>query len=129
MDTLKLALSILSANFAHLDDDIYRSVELKVAAGLVANLDFIFGMPGETEADIQQTLEVIGDLAHLGARIHSHIFMPLAGTPWADAPAGTMDGRTRSLLESLTGKGQHFGQWRTQRTRARAIEELRDAEE
>jgi len=113
----------------HTVADIYRAVRLTIAAGLVANLDFIFGMPGETEADIRQTLEVIGDLAHLGARIHSHVFMPLAGTPWADAPAGSMDAQTRSLLESLTGKGQHFGQWRTQRTRARAIEELRDAED
>ena len=113
----------------HTVDDVFRAVELTTQSGLIAKLDFIFGMPGETAADVEQTLKVIKDLARMGARIHSHTFMPLAGTPWANTPAGTMDGRTRSLLESLTGTGQHFGRWRTQRTMARAIEALRNAED
>ena len=110
----------------HTVDDVYRAVQLITQSGLRATLDFIFGMPGETADDIEQTLKVIKDLAHMGARIHSHTFMPLAGTPWADAPAGTMDDRTKALLESLTGRGLHFGQWRKQRTMARTIERLRN---
>ncbi len=113
----------------HTVDDVYRAVELTTRSGLIANLDFIFGMPGETAADAEKTLKVIRELAQMGARIHSHTFMPLAGTPWADEPAGTLDDRTKSLLESLTGKGQHFGQWRSQGTMARIIEELRNAED
>jgi len=110
----------------HTVDDIYRAVELTLEAGLIANLDFIFGMPGETSNDVGQTLKVIRDLAYMGARIHSHTFMPLAGTPWADAPPGAMDQRTKQLLESLTGRGQHFGQWRRQQEAAHAIAELRE---
>jgi hypothetical protein len=68
---------------------------------------------------------VIEDLARMGATIHSHTFMPLAGTPWANAPPGRMDGKTRTLLESLTGRGQHFGQWRRQQEAAQAIANLR----
>jgi hypothetical protein len=71
-------------------------------------------MPGERDLDRQLTNKTIKDLAAMGARIHSHAFMPLAGTPWADAPPGSVDAKTLGLLESLTGRGQQFGQWRGQ---------------
>jgi radical SAM superfamily enzyme YgiQ (UPF0313 family) len=107
-------------------DDIYRAVELTLAGGLGANVDFIFGMPGENDEDRQQTRRMIADLAGLGARIHSHAFLPLAGTPWADASPGRIDEETLELLKHLTGKGQHFGQWRRQQVAARAIARFRD---
>jgi B12-binding domain/radical SAM domain protein len=107
-------------------DDIYRAVEITLAGGLGANVDFIFGMPGENDEDRQQTRRMIADLAGLGARIHSHAFLPLAGTPWADASPGRIDEETLELLKHLTGKGQHFGQWRRQQVAARAIARFRD---
>jgi B12-binding domain/radical SAM domain protein len=106
--------------------DVHRAVEITLEAGLTANVDFIFGMPGEGDADQEQTRRVIGDLAEMGARIHSHVFMPLAGTPWADAPPGRIDPQTLALLDHLTGKGQHFGQWRRQQVAAGTIARLRD---
>ncbi|UCC88089.1 MAG: TIGR04013 family B12-binding domain/radical SAM domain-containing protein [Anaerolineales bacterium] len=98
----------------HTVEDIYRAVRITLQAGLTANVDFIFGMPGEKEADRELTRMVIEDLAAIGARIHSHTFMPLAGTPWANSPPGRVDPKTRNLLERLTGTGQQFGQWRAQ---------------
>ncbi|GAB4531238.1 MAG: TIGR04013 family B12-binding domain/radical SAM domain-containing protein [Anaerolineae bacterium] len=102
------------AHRGHTVDDIYRAVEITVRAGLTAIVDFIFGMPGETEEDQALTRRVIQDLTVMGARIHSHAFMPLAGTPWANAPPGQVDDETQTLLEHLTGRGQQFGQWREQ---------------
>ena len=107
-------------------EDLYRAVEITVEAGITANVDFIFGMPGENEDDRERTRRVIEDLAGLGARIHSHVFLPLAGTPWEDAPPGRIDPETLQLLEHLTGKGQHFGQWRRQQSAAKAIDDFRD---
>jgi B12-binding domain/radical SAM domain protein len=107
-------------------EDIYRAVQITLEAGIAANVDFIFGMPEETEKDRKATRKMIKDLAAMGARIHSHIFMPLAGTPWANARPGSMDEKTHSLLEHLTGKGQHFGQWRQQQDAARAITGFRE---
>ncbi len=107
--------------------DIYRAVGITLDAGLIANVDFIFGMPGETEEDQALTRKAIEDLAAMGARIHSHAFMPLAGTPWADASPGDVDPDTRDLLERLTGRGQQFGQWREQQQACRAIEDFRSS--
>lgn len=107
-------------------EDIYRAVRLTLEAGLIATVDFIFGMPGETEQDRKATRHMIRDLAAMGARIHSHTFMPLAGTPWANARPGELDEKTRELLEHLTGIGQHFGQWRKQQSAARAIAGFRE---
>jgi B12-binding domain/radical SAM domain protein len=107
-------------------EDIYRAVEITAEAGITANVDFIFGMPGENEEDRARTRRVIEDLAGLGARIHSHTFLPLAGTPWEDAPPGRIDPETLQLLEHLTGKGQHFGQWRRQQSAAKAIDGFRE---
>lgn len=104
--------------------DIYRAVQIALESGLTANVDFIFGMPGEEEDDRARTRKVIEDLADMGARIHSHAFMPLAGTPWEGAPPGRIDEETLQLLEHLTGKGQHFGQWRRQQSAARAVADL-----
>ena len=109
------------AHRGNMVEDIYRAVQITSEAGLVANVDFIFGMPGETEVDRGRTIKVIKDLAAMGARIHSHTFMPLAGTPWAGAPPGCIDEKTLRLLEHLTGKGQHFGQWRRQQQAAKEI--------
>ena len=109
----------------HSVEDTYRAVRYTLDAGLCANVDFIFGMPGETEEDQALTRRVIEDLAAMGARIHSHAFMPLAGTPWADSPPGDVDPETRDLLERLTGTGKQFGQWREQREAFKAMASLK----
>jgi B12-binding domain/radical SAM domain protein len=105
----------------HTVEDVYRAVQITLAAGLIANVDFIFGMPGERTKDQASTRQVIEDLAGMGARIHSHVFMPLAGTPWVAASPGRVDPKTQDLLERLTGRGQQFGQWREQREACRAM--------
>lgn len=111
----------------HTVEDIYRAVRITLKAGLIANVDFIFGMPGETKRDRELTIKVIEDLTAMGARIHSHTFMPLAGTPWANSPPGRVDKKTRRLLDRLAGKGQQYGQWRKQQEAAREIVKFRKA--
>ncbi len=102
------------AHRGHSVEDIYRAVKLTLKAGLAANVDFIFGMPGETPDDISQTIRVISDITSMGATIHSHTFMPLAGTSWAELPGSSVDPRIRNLLEKLAGTRKQSGQWRRQ---------------
>jgi len=98
----------------HTVEDVYRATELTVRAGLIPYVDFIFGLPGETEEDRELTLRMIADLTAMGGVIHSHTFMPLPGTPLAHAQPGRVDSQWHTLLDRLASQGQHIGQWRKQ---------------
>lgn len=102
----------------HTVEDIYRAAGLAAAAGFDANVDLIFGLPGETEHDAEQTLKVAGDLVKLGARIHAHTFMPLPQTPLYGKSPAPLSARTEKFLRTLCSRGQAFGQWERQRARA-----------
>lgn len=99
--------------------DILRAVQVVSAGGLRANVDIIFGLPGETAEDRLETLRLIDQLAARGARIHSHTFLPLPGAPWARCPLGTIDEATARHLGALAGQGLQYGSWQAQAERAR----------
>jgi B12-binding domain/radical SAM domain protein len=99
----------------HTVEDIYRAAELAAAYGFSADVDFIFGLPGETEKDAELTLKVIEDLVALGARIHAHTFMPLPQTPFAGEIPVPLSARTEKFLRTLCSRGRAFGQWEKQK--------------
>ncbi len=105
----------------HKIEDIYNAVELTIRAGLKINADFIFGLPKETEEDIDLTINVIKNLAKMGAKIHGHYFMPLPQTPFAKEPPGHMNEKLRKTIKELTSKGFAFGNWMKQEKIARKI--------
>ena len=105
----------------HTVEDVYRAVELTLKAGLKANVDFIFGLPGETEEDIKLTIKVMSDLVKMGARIHAHTFIPLPQTPFAEAPPGKIDKSVQKMIRELVPKGVIYGNWREQERIAKKI--------
>ncbi len=109
----------------HSVDDIRRAVKLTIEYGLKANVDFIFGLPGETEEDIRSTLKLIKELTDIGARIHAHTFMPLVGTPFKNMPAGKITPMLKKELGKLASKGKLYGQWQAQQLIAKQIEIMR----
>lgn len=92
--------------------EVIRAVELTRAAGLTPHVDFMFGIPGETPRDREQTLALIERLVNLGARIHSHAFMPLVGTPFAQSQPGVIEPATRQFLFRLQGNRSGHGRWK-----------------
>lgn len=98
----------------HTVEDVYRATEITARAGLTPILQFIFGLPAETEEDRRLTFQAIGELTAMGAVIRSNTFMPLPGSPLADAPPGRIDHHTRRFLDELAGRGEQFGHWRQQ---------------
>jgi B12-binding domain/radical SAM domain protein len=98
----------------HTVEDVYRATEITARAGLTPILQFIFGLPGETEEDRQLTFQAIRELTAMGAVIRSNTFMPLPGSSLANAPPGRIDYRTRRFLDELAGRGEQFGHWRQQ---------------
>jgi radical SAM superfamily enzyme YgiQ (UPF0313 family) len=105
-------------------DEIVHATERIVNAGLTPNVDFMFGLPGETVQDRQATLALITRLTSMGARVHSHTFMPLAGTPLVDCPPGIVADDVRELMLSLRGKNQEHGHWREQEQLAQKVFEF-----
>jgi B12-binding domain/radical SAM domain protein len=102
---------------------VERAVALSVEAGFEPWVDYVFGFPGEEEADRVATRAQLERVAARGARVHAHAFMPLPGTPWHDAPPGEVDRETALLLERLASRGRAHGPWRRQQELARRTTE------
>jgi radical SAM superfamily enzyme YgiQ (UPF0313 family) len=102
-------------------EEVVRAVRLAVQAGYAPSVDFILGLPGETEEDLIATRALVAQLAGLGARVHGHAFLPLPGTPWSGEAPGRVDAATASLLDRLASQGRAYGSWRRQVALARAL--------
>jgi len=98
----------------HQKADILKATELSLRAGFKAKVDFIFGCPGETEEDVEETIITILTLAEMGALIHAHTFMPLPGTRWARETGTPLSPRLKKVIGRLAQEGKLFGQWYTQ---------------
>lgn len=98
----------------HTIEAVYNAVEIILGCGFKAYVDFIFGLPGAEDEDRELTLKAMKDLASMGAIIHGHTFMPLAGTPFAkEAPSAIPDAFRREL-KRLASQAKLFGQWESQ---------------
>jgi radical SAM superfamily enzyme YgiQ (UPF0313 family) len=101
-------------NRQHKVDDIYNAVKFAIKNNIIPNLDFIFGLPGEDNDTLNDSLNVINDLTKLGAKIHGHIFIPLPGTPFWDMDIEDIPLDLIHKLELLCSRGLMYGQWRKQ---------------
>jgi B12-binding domain/radical SAM domain protein len=94
--------------------DVVRAVERCVAAGFRPDVDFLLGLPGETKDDRDASMALAERLVAMGARIHSHAFMPLPGTPLRDAVPAAIEPEAMLAMARLESKGAAYGQWRRQ---------------
>lgn len=93
---------------------IERAVALTVEAGMRPDVDFLFGLPGETDEDRALTIALVQRITAVGARVHSHAFMPLPGTPLAGAQPTQISQELVATVAQLESKGAAYGQWRQQ---------------
>jgi B12-binding domain/radical SAM domain protein len=98
----------------HSIENIYNAVDLTLKANLKVNVDFIYGLPGETEEDINLSIKLMKDLANIGARIHAHSFIPLPQTPYAKEPTERINDIYKNETKKLISKGLAFGDWKKQ---------------
>jgi B12-binding domain/radical SAM domain protein len=90
--------------------DGVAAIERIARAGFVPKVDFMFGLPEETDEDRAETRRVIAHLIDTcGATVHAHVFTPLPGTPLADAAPSVIDPATRELMALLAGTGRATG--------------------
>jgi len=95
----------------HDAETVDRAVAVALECGFRPSVDFVFGLPGETEEDRAATRRQIERLARTGARVHAHAFDPLPGTPWRSEPRGAIDPATGALLARLHQGGRAYGEW------------------
>ena len=105
----------------HDREAVVRAVPICLEGGLLPNVDFIVGFPGETPDDVEATLALMRELTSRGARVHAHVFMPLPGTPWTNAAPGRLSESTRLALDRLASTGAAYGQWKEQESIAEGI--------
>ncbi|MCX9190612.1 TIGR04013 family B12-binding domain/radical SAM domain-containing protein [Carbonactinospora thermoautotrophica] len=107
-----------AAKRGHGVQSVRDAVRIAVEHGFRPNVDFIFGMPGETPEDAAASLRLAEELTELGARIHAHTFMPLPGTPWRDAEPAFVPADTLRAFDRLAARGDLYGHWRRQQEHA-----------
>jgi B12-binding domain/radical SAM domain protein len=98
----------------HTITEIINAVDLSLQRNLKINVDFIFGLPGEGDEDIRQTIDLMRDLTNKGARVHAHSFIPLPQTPFAKKEVHRIRDIYRKEIISLISKGSAFGDWKKQ---------------
>jgi B12-binding domain/radical SAM domain protein len=106
-------------------ESIERAVALCGEAGFRADVDFLFGLPGETPDDRAATIVLAERIAEMGARVHSHAFMPLPGTPLAGAEPSAITPELAGAVARLESRGAAYGQWRHQVRAAAELVQLR----
>ena len=89
--------------------DGYRQIidDLRAARpGMAISSDFIVGFPGETDADFQATLDLVGDVDYASA--YSFKYSPRPGTPAAsmEAVPDTVKSERLQVLQSLLDSQQ-----------------------
>lgn len=105
----------------HNVETIISAVRYCKEAGFIPNVDFIFGFPDETEEDQEKTIKLIENLVKYGARIHSHYFIPLPGSPWANKKPAEISSKFKSIIEKLTSAGFVYGVWKIQKEIAQQL--------
>ena len=110
-----------SCNRGHSVDDVYNAVKLTVEAELTPNVDFIFNLPNETEEDIDLTIEFMYKISDMGAKIHSHTFMPLPLTMFAYEDVKEVDAKIINAISKLSSRGLAYGEWKKQEKIAKNI--------
>jgi B12-binding domain/radical SAM domain protein len=89
---------------AHTVADVLGAVRLGRRRGYKIIVDFMFGLPGETDEDRRESLKVMEEVSRLGARIHPHIFAPLPQTAFAAEPPGGVSPPFLDLLERFRSR-------------------------
>jgi B12-binding domain/radical SAM domain protein len=105
----------------HSVEDVVRAARLCLEGGFRPNVDLLFGLPGEEESDVHASVLLMRALAEIGARVHTHAFMPLPGTPFKDAPPGKVAPEAERELGRLEAQGRSYGHWRKQLIAAESL--------
>jgi B12-binding domain/radical SAM domain protein len=99
----------------HTVEDSISAVECCLEHEIVPAVDFIFGLPTETEEDQEKSLELVRWICEKGGTVRAHYMTPLPGTPYASAAPSEVSDRVRKELGKLALGGKLTGYWEKHR--------------
>ena len=98
----------------HTVQDIMNSIEIVREYQITPYVDIIFGLPSENDEDRARTRELMKFVINKGGTIHSHVFIPLPGTPFERFPPGRITSEDMNYIQKLTATGKANGSWQHQ---------------
>lgn len=99
----------------HTVGDSISAVECCLEHEIVPAVDFIFGLPTETEEDQEKSLDLVRWICKKGGTVRAHYLTPLPGTPYASAVPAEVCDRVRRELGKLALGGKLTGHWEKHR--------------
>lgn len=112
----------------HTIEQVYEAVDLVIEYGYKPYLDYIFGLPGETEEDIDESIRSIKYFTSKGCIIRGHTFIPLPGTPFEKEPPGKVHPKYKELIKELSKSRKIEGYWAEQEKIAKLVHEYLTSE-
>ncbi|HZD43051.1 MAG TPA: TIGR04013 family B12-binding domain/radical SAM domain-containing protein [Methanomicrobiales archaeon] len=94
----------------HTTAEVLHAVEVLIDCGFTPVVDFIVGLPFETDQDQADTLDLIRWVSRHGVA-HVHYFMPLPGTPLAGTQPRSLLPEMERILGRLALQGKVTGTW------------------
>jgi B12-binding domain/radical SAM domain protein len=94
----------------HTVGDVLRAVDMCLDFSLEPVVDFIVGLPFESDDDQRATLDLIDEVSRHGI-VHVHRFIPLPGTPLAGTLARELLPEAEKKLGKLALRGRLTGSW------------------
>ncbi len=108
----------------HKVEHVQRAVEYMLEYGIEPVVDFIVGLPGETEESQKRSIELMRWIMRKGGKVRAHYFMPLPGTPWARCKPSPLSEEMKKFLGRMAAKGKIEGSWGNQILLSRKLQRL-----
>ncbi len=105
----------------HTVEEAMEAIELAIRFGFQPVVDLLFGLPGEDDEAVEETVKIMWRLASMKAKMRLHTFIPLPGTPFARARPKPVHPKYREAIRKLLGRGLIEGDWEEQEKLAPAI--------
>lgn len=99
----------------HTVEDTISAIECCLEHEIVPAVDFIFGLPTETEEDQEKSLDLVRWICRKGGTVRAHYLTPLPGTPYSSAIPAKISDRVRRELGKLALGGKLTGYWEKHR--------------
>ncbi|USS41561.1 TIGR04013 family B12-binding domain/radical SAM domain-containing protein [Thermococcus aggregans] len=108
----------------HTTEHVRQAVEYMLEYGIEPVVDFIVGLPNESEESQRKSIEFMKWVMRKGGKVRAHYFMPLPGTPWARCKPSPLSEEMKKFLGRMAAKGYIEGSWGVQIELSKKLQKL-----